>query len=197
MTKIFINPYYSNYFFKKSLPTFFLQNHFFKFSDMPKFSSVIFSINMPKGSSTNYNITRSIYLLYVITGSKPFFSTNKRSTTTTVIVSLSGNKMFSTLSFFFFLASSEKFRMISSSSSSNNAVDFSFHDPSSIFDFRDCRFDYHNFPFKVRVSFAFSSVDSSYYSCSNFKNLGHFNINLLLHGICFPRFFYFLFKKLK
>lgn len=188
MTKILSNPYYSIFFFKKSLFNFFLQNHFFSMSSMPKFSSVTFSINIPKGFSTNYNVIRSMYLLYVLTGSKPFFSKNKRFTTTTVMVSVTGRKIFSVLSFFIFLANSEKFRMMSSSSSSSFGVDFSFHDPSSIFDFRDCRFDYHNFPFKVRASFKLSKpVASDAESLSK-----DFNINLLLHTINFPRFFYFL-----
>lgn len=188
MIKILFNPYYSQYFFKKSLCNFFLQNHIFNVSSFPKFSKVIFSINMPKGFSTNYNITRSIYLLYIITGTKPFFSKNKRSTTTTVIVSATGRKMSSFISFFFFLSSSEKFRMISRSSSSSRSVNLSFHDPSSIFDFRDCRFDYHNFPFKIRVSFIVSGTVSEEQKFSR-----DFEIDLILHSINFPRFLLLLF----
>lgn len=183
MIKIYFNPYYSQYFYKKSLCNFFLQNHIFNTSFFPKFSKVIFSINIPKGFSNNYNITRSIYLLYVITGSKPFFSKNKRGTATTVIVTSTGRKIFSFMTFFFFLSNSEKFRIISRSSSSARSINFSFHDPSSIFDFRDCRFDYHNFPFKVRVSFIVSGTLSQEKSFSK-----DFEIDLILHSINFPRF---------
>lgn len=188
MTKLDTNPYYSKFFFKKSLCNFFLQNHIFSTSDFPKFFSVNFSINIPKGSSTNYNVIRSIYLLYVLTGSKPYFSKNKRSTTTTVMVSATGRKMFSFMSFFFFLSSSEKFRIMSSSSFSAYSANFSFHDPSSIFDFRDCRFDYHNFPFKIRVDFI---VSGTLLERKNFSK--DFDISLLIHNINFPRFFLFFF----
>ncbi len=184
MTKIISNPYYSKFFYRKSICNFFLQNHIFNFSNIPKFFSVTLSINMPKGFSTNYNITRSFYLLYVLTGSKPFFSKNKRGTTTTVIASVTGRRMFSFMSFFFFLSNSEKFRIMSASSSSSYSVNFSLHDPSAIFDFRDCRFDYHNFPFKIRVSFIASGSLSESRSFSK-----DFNMDLLLHSINFPRFF--------
>lgn len=187
MTKIDINPYYSKFFYRKSLQNFFLQNHIYSFSDFPRFFSVTFSINIPKGVSTSYNITRSFYLLYVLTGSKPFFSKNKRVTTTTVIAVATGRKIFSFMSFFFFLSNSEKFRMMSPSSSSSRSVNFSFHDPSAIFDFRDCRFDYHNFPFKIRVSFVTSGTLRQNRSFSK-----DFDISLLLHSINFPRFFLFL-----
>jgi hypothetical protein len=181
MTKLYKNPYFSDFFFKKSVFNYSLQNNIFFYCDIPKFSKVSLSINMPKGKSTSYNTVRSIYLLYAITGCKPYFSQNKRKTATTVMVSITGRKMLSIITFFYFLSNSEKFRIMSSSSFSKNAVDFSFHDPSSIFDFRDCRFDYHNWPFKVRVSF----------SCSSVK-IHSPNVNFLLHNINFPRFFLFL-----
>lgn len=182
MIKLYKNPYFSNFFFNKSLYNYSLQNNIFYFEDLPKFSKVNLSINIPKGKSTFYNVVRSIYLLYVITGYKPYFSQNKRKTTTTVIVSATGKRMYSIITFFFFLSTSERFRIISTSSFSHNAVDFSFHDPSSIFDFRDSRFDYHNWPFKVRVSFS-CSYDASTSATSN--------INFMLHNINFPRFFLF------
>jgi hypothetical protein len=184
MIKLYKNPYFSSFFFNKSLFNYSLQNNIFYFKDLPKFSKVNLSINMPKGKSTFYNVVRSIYLLYAITGYKPYFSQNKRKTTTTVMVSITGKRIYSIMTFFFFLSNSERFRMMSTSSFSQNAVDFSLHDPSSIFDFRDCRFDYHNWPFKVRVSFSCS------YDVSNSAS----NINFMLHNINFPRFFLFCSK---
>jgi len=103
MTKLFKNPYFSNFFFKKSTFNYSLQNNIFSFSDLPKFSKVNLSINIPKGKSTFYNTVRSMYLLYAITGCKPYFSQNKRKTATTVIVSITGRKIQSIITFFYFV----------------------------------------------------------------------------------------------
>lgn len=180
MSKIVTTPFVSKNIYTFSLFNYSLQANEFFFSNFPKFEKVTFSIVIPKGKSSQYNIIRSLYLLYVITGCKPYFTKNKRGTSITVIVDISGKRVFSFMTFFYFLSNSEKFRVISSSSFSHSAVDFSFHDPSSIFDFRDCRFDYHNFPFKVRVSFVFSKL---------FKVGKASSVDLLLHDMHFPRFF--------
>jgi hypothetical protein len=116
MTKIYKNPYYSKFFYKKSLYNYSLQSNIYNFFILPKFTAVNFSINIPKNKINNYNIVRSFYLLYIVTGFKPYFTTNKRKTTLTVNLKLSGQKIFSILSFFYFLRNSERYRMISPSS---------------------------------------------------------------------------------